>query len=363
MDRPAVLPPPAMSCQHTPAYCEFAGWANLLGAFQRAARGKRGRKAAAAFEFALADNLLDLQAELLEGRYRPGAYQQFVIHEPKRRLISAAPFRDRVVHHALHQVIGPRFERLFADASFANRVGRGTHRAVDRFQSLARRYRYVLRVDIVKHFPSIDHAILRRILARRIPEPDLLELLDLILASGDALPADEHAMHWFTGDDLLAACRPRGLPIGNLTSQYWSNCYLHPIDEFVTRELGCAAYVRYVDDFALFSDSKRTLWEWKLRLVERLAELRLHLHANSAQVSPTVAGTPWLGFVVLPSHRLLKARKVVAATRRLRARRAALRKGEISKDDLNSTVRGWVAHARLGATWGLRRHLLSRKFV
>lgn len=343
----------------TPAFTTLASWSNLLLAFQKAARGKRGREAAATFEFSLADNLLELQSELLQGRYRPGTYTHFLIHEPKRRKISAAPFRDRIVHHALHNVIGPRFERLFSDASFANRKGRGTHRAVDRFQQFARQYRYVLRCDIVKHFPSIDHAVLRSTLARCVGEPDILALIDCILSGGDGVLASEYIMHWFDGDDLLAACRPRGLPIGNVTSQFWSNCYLHPFDEFVARELQCAAYVRYVDDFALFSDSKRTLWQWKSRIVARLARLRLTLHAGSAQVGCTATGTPWLGFVVCPAHRRVKSRKVVEATRRLRARVKDLKAGKSSFDEMNAGVQGWVNHVRYANTWGLRRHVLG----
>jgi formylglycine-generating enzyme required for sulfatase activity len=131
-----------------------------------------------------ADHLLELQEELHQFRYQPGAYRHFQIHDPKQRLISAAPFRDRVVHHALCNVIEPRFERRFIFDSYAHRPGKGTHRAVTRLQYFARRYRYVLRMDIVKHFPSIDHAILRHILAQVILEDDLLWLVDKILESG-----------------------------------------------------------------------------------------------------------------------------------------------------------------------------------
>ena len=142
----------------------------------------------------------------------------FFIHEPKRRKISAAPFRDRVVHHALCNVIEPRFERLFIADSYANRRGKGTHRAIDRLQQFAQRDRYGLRADIVKHFPSIDHRILRATLARVVPEADLLALIDRIIGSGAGVLDDEYAMTYLPGDDLLAACRPRGLPIGNLSS-------------------------------------------------------------------------------------------------------------------------------------------------
>ena len=153
-----------------------SGCLNLLASHGKAARGKRGGHAAAAFEYQLADHLLAIRRDLQDGSYRPGPYVHFYIEEPKRRKISAAPFRDRVVHHALCRVIEPRFERLFIADSYANRAGKGTHRAVDRLQQLAQRYAYVLRADIVRHFPSIDHAILRATLARTIPEDDVLAL-------------------------------------------------------------------------------------------------------------------------------------------------------------------------------------------
>lgn len=237
------------------AYRRLCAWENLLDAWRKAARGKRRRGPTAAFEFRLADRLLALRDELERHTYRPRGYVHFHIHEPKRRKISAAPFRDRVVHHALCNVIEPRFERLFIADSYANRAGKGTHRAIDRLQELARRHRWVLRADVVRHFPSIDHQILLAMLRRVVPEDDVMELVRVVLASGAGVLTDEYRMVWFPGDDLLAACRPRGLPIGNLTSQFWSNCYLHPFDQFVTRELGCRAYLRYVDDFDVEADS------------------------------------------------------------------------------------------------------------
>jgi hypothetical protein len=133
-------------------------------------------------------------------------------------LISAAPFRDRVLHHALCRVVEPIFDRTFIHDSYACRVGKGNHRAVERCSQFARRHAYVLKCDIVKFFPSIDQAILRDLLARRIADAQTLWLIDLILASGAGVLEREYTMHYFPGDDLFAACRPRGLPIGNLTS-------------------------------------------------------------------------------------------------------------------------------------------------
>jgi RNA-directed DNA polymerase len=254
-------------------------------AWHKAGRGKRGKTTVARFEYRAEEHLAEVREQLLGGTYRPGGYVHFHIKDPKRRRISAAGFRDRVVHHALCNVIEPRFERLFIEDSFANRLGKGTHRAIQRLQDFALRYRYVLRADIVQHFASVDHAVLLTILGRRIPEPDVMALVRRIVESGRGVLDDQYRPVFFAGDDLLAACRPRGLPIGNLTSQFWSNCYLHPFDVFVKRELGCRAYLRYVDDFALFGDSKRELWAWKAAVIKRLAQLRLVIHETRAQVT------------------------------------------------------------------------------
>lgn len=335
-------------------------WDNLWLAYYKAAKGKRGKESAANFEFRLADNLLELQHDLATHTYQPGAYTHFMIHEPKLRKISAAPFRDRVVHHALCNLIEPLFEARFHPHSYANRVSKGTHRAIDQLQSYTRRYRYGLRLDIVQHFPSIDHALLKNELFRTITDPDVRWLIEVILASGEGVLRDEYKMVYFAGDDLLAVNRPRGLPIGNLTSQFWSNCYLNPFDWFVQRELGCKAYLRYVDDFALFSDSKQQLWRWKMQIIERLARLRLTVHEARAQMAPVTNGIPWLGFVVYPTHRRLKGRNVVAFTRRLRERLAAYQQGHITFAELDATVQGWVNYVRYGDTWHLRNALFRR---
>lgn len=339
---------------------EVSAWTNLLAAWRQAGAGKRSRRAVAAFEYLAADNLLRIQAAIRDGTWRPGAYTHFTIQAPKTRLISAAPFPDRVVHHALCNVLEPVFERQFIADSFANRTGKGTHHALDRLQAFARRYRYVLRLDIVKHFPSIDHTILMDTLRRSIADEGILKLIGHIVGSGDRVLENEYQMVYFPGDDLFAALRPRGLPIGNLTSQFWSNCYLNPLDQFVKRELRSQAWLRYVDDMALFSDSKRELWVRKQQIVERLAALRLTIHEESAQVAPVAAGIAWLGFVVYPTHRRLKARKAVEATRRLGERFEAWQAGLITFGEFDASVQGWINHVRYADTWKLRETVLDR---
>lgn len=337
---------------------QLCSWDNLYLAYRLAAKGKRGKAAAASFEYRLEDNLWQLHEELRDKTYRPGRYHSFYIHEPKRRLISAAPFRDRVVHHALCNMIEPTFERGFIYDSYANRVGKGTHRALDRCQRFARRYRYALQCDVAQFFPAIDHAILRATLARKVNDRDVMWLIDQVLASGVGVLSDEYQMTWFAGDDLLAALRPRGLPIGNLTSQLWANCYLDPFDHFVKRRLGCPAYLRYVDDFVLFADDKATLWQWRNAIVTRMAQLRLTIH-EYAQPRPVTEGIGFLGFVIFPDHRRLKRRKGIHFRRKLRRLMREYAAGEIVLDEVNASVQGWVNHVRYANTIGLRKAVLG----
>ena len=222
----------------------LTSWPNLLLAFRKAARGKRGQPNVARFEHRLEANLLALQARLQQRTYRPGGYRSFFVHEPKRRKISAAPFRDRVVHHALCNVLEPLFEPAFIAASYANRKGKGTHRALEHCQRLAGRYPYFLQLDIRQFFPSIDHRILLRRLALRVKDSRVLDLGRWILAGGDGVLSDQYDLVYFPGDDLFAALRPRGLPIGNLTSQFWANVYLDSLDHCVKRQLRCHGYAR-----------------------------------------------------------------------------------------------------------------------
>ncbi|MEM7112994.1 MAG: reverse transcriptase domain-containing protein [Chloroflexota bacterium] len=338
-------------------YPKIHDWNNLYLAYTRARKGKRNRPTAATFEYHQETYLIELQKELQNKNYQPGPYHSFYIHEPKRRLISAAPFRDRIVHHALCNIIEPIFERSFIHDSYANRVGKGTHRALDRAQKYARRYRYLLQCDLQQFFPSIDHQILYTLLAKKIIDPDTLWLIQKILDSGAGVLSDQYEMRWFPNDDLFALSRPRGLPIGNLTSQFWANCYLNPFDHFVKRELKCRAYVRYVDDFLLFADNKQTLWQWHKALTHYLATLRLTIYPH-AHPRPVTEGFPFLGFVIYPTHRRLKRRKVVHARRRLRQRVAAFREGELTLDQLDASVQGWINHVRYADSWGLRKAML-----
>lgn len=349
-----------MARQFDNLFPDIIEFENLLVANRFAAKGKRSGVAAASFEYALGDELITLRDELASKSYRPGGYYSFRIRDPKPRLISAAPFRDRVVHHALCQVIEPLFERTFIGDSYANHIGKGTHAALNRAQGFARRYRYVLQCDVRQFFASIDHEILYALITQKITDEDVRWLTKQIIDSGVGLLCDEYTMKHFPGDDLLAITRPRGLPIGNLTSQFWANVYLNELDQFVKRELRCKAYLRYVDDFLLLSNSKAELWVWKRAIVDKLATLRLTLHERSSTVYPVKTGIPFLGFRTYPERRQLKRRNGVNFERRLHRLYNDYENGDLTRMELAHRIQGWVAHANGGDTWGLQKRLLLR---
>lgn len=347
---------------HKHLYPQIASFENLLLAFKAARKGKRARADIAEFEFDLEENLLVLQKELTEETYRPGTYKNFTIRDPKERLISAAPFRDRVVHHALCRVIEPLFDRRFIPDSFACRKGKGTHAAIERAQFFSGKYPYVLKCDIEHFFPRMDHAVLKHQFQHVLADRQTLRLCHLILESGAQVhKAVEPA--YFAGDDLFSVIRPRGLPIGNLTSQFWANIFLNPLDHFIKRELKCPAYVRYVDDLLLFSNDKNDLHHWRLAVIQFLAAQRLTLHENEAQVFPVQTGIPFLGWRVYPDHLRLKRRNGVAFQRRYAALRRKLQNRSITRDRFEAGLRGWIAHVQHGQTWGLRRALITRATI
>jgi retron-type reverse transcriptase len=329
---------------------------NLLRAAETACKGKRFRPCVAAFHFDLERQLLRLGRELSDQTYRPGPYRTFHLYQPKKRQISAAPYRDRVVHHALTRVLEPIFERSFLPDSYACRKGKGTHAAVDRCQRQARRFRYVLKADVQKFFPSIDHQILKGLIARKVKDPDVLRLAGLLI---DHSNPQEAVWNWFPGDDLFTPTeRRRGLPIGNQTSQFFANVYLDPLDHFLQDRLGVGGYVRYCDDFLVFSDDKALLADVSRQAASFLGSLRLRIHPTKNVVFPVRAGVPFLGYRVFPTHRLLARANVWAFRRRLRAMQQQYARHQIGPEQVRQRVMSWIGHARQADTHRLRERLL-----
>ena len=316
---------------------------NLHHAFRLASRGKRHDRAAASLFFDLESEMLALREGLLAGTYRFGPYRVFTIRDPKERTIKAAPFRDRVVHHAICNVIEPIFDRSMIPDSFACRVGKGNVAAVHRPQRWVRgrRQGFALSCDVRRYFDSVDHEVLRRLLARRIRDGHLLELLARLIAGGASEPGGGG----------------RGIPIGNLTSQLFANVYLDPFDHFVKEKLRVRHYVRYVDDIVCLDASKRELWRLFEAMSQRLSELKLELSEDKIRVAPVAAGVPFLGFVVRPGGLRLRGSRLVRSRRLLRQRRLEHERGALDEDRYLATLESLLARLDQCGGEGLaRRH-------
>jgi retron-type reverse transcriptase len=322
-----------------------------------AARGKRKRPDVARFLFNLEPNVCALQRELLAGAWRPGEYRTFWIRDPKPRMISAAPFRDRVVHHAVTRVLESVFERRFTASSFASRKGFGQHKALRKARAACARYSYVLKCDVRKYFPSMDHAILKSLLERAIKCMPTLALAGAII---DGSNAQEEVSAVFPGDTLFTPLeRRKGLPIGNQTSQFFANVYLNALDHFVLRELRPAMYLRYVDDFVIFGDDKAELARMRRAIVARLEEMRLELHEGKSRVYRCADGVTFLGWRLFPGRARLPRRNVVRMRSRLRAIGARFHRAELDFADVRRRISAWLGHAAFGDTWKLRRKLFA----
>lgn len=323
---------------------------NLFVAAAKARRGKSRRPDVEDWWLRRETELLALRKELLSGIYQPAGYRFFEIHEPKRRLIAAAPFRDRVVHHALCNLMAPVLERRFIARSFSCQLGKGTTAARECCRQLVNRHRYVFKCDVSKFFANIDHEILFRKLAELIHCPGVLEVIRRLLASyrtGADVPAP-----LFPGDDLVAATvRPRGLPIGNLTSQLWGNYYLDALDHCITETQRHGDYLRYTDDFLLFGNDKARLWELRGGLVAQLAQARLRLAEPKSRLLATHEGVPFCGFRFVPG---LRPRLLGSTKRQFERRCHALRFGREFRK-LSQAVFAWYQFTREGNTTGLRR--------
>jgi len=339
-------------------YEKICSFDNLLLAARKAQQGKRFKSNVARFNMNLEKELLKLQRELQQQSYQPGEYRSFFIYEPKKRMISAAPYRDRVVHHALMNVIGNIFEKSFIFDSYANQIGKGTHRAVLRFQKYLRRYRYVLKSDIKKYFPSIDHEILKQKIRNKIADNKTLWLIDTIIDNSNP---QVKVIDYFPGDDLLTPLeRRRGLPIGNLTSQFFANVYLNDFDHFIKEQLRCKAYLRYVDDSVTLANEKSFLHDVKWAMEDYLADLRLRLHPGKCHIFLSELGVDFLGYRVFPTHIKLRMSNALRFRRRLKKMAQQYEQGRISIPEITASVQSWLGHARFADTYLLRRSIFKQ---
>lgn len=322
---------------------------NLCRAFAGASHGKRERPEVREFEYHLESRLWEIHDELGRGAYAWGPFHRFWVRDPKRREIRAAPFRDRVVHHALFNILDPIFRRGFITDSYACIPGRGTHHAVARYRAFVRARcgrGYRVQADIRHYFASVDHAVLLRRLERRIADTRLLALLTTLVAHGADGPG-------------------RGMPIGSLTSQLFANVYLDALDHFVKEELRVRQYLRYMDDFVLLAtdrqEARSLLATVRAFLNERL---RLELNPRRVVVAPLAEPCNLLGYVHHPDGRVrVRRRSVRRLSRRLPALERKLRARAIESDKARASVASWLGLAKHADAFRLSRSIFGRRDV
>ena len=279
---------------------------NLLEAWKEFLRGKRGKLDVLQFQRNLMSEILRLHGELRNKTYRHGGYRHFRISDPKPRDIHKAGVRDRLVHHAIHRWLYPYFEPKFTHDSYSCRAGKGTHRAMNRFHDFAykvslnhTRTCWILKCDIRKFFASVDHAILKTLLREHIEDSDILWLLGEVI---DSFPSRNNIPTF----SRMLEC-PKGLPLGNLTSQLLVNVYMNEFDQFVKHKLKVKYYIRYADDFVLLSRDRQVLEEELSCIKAFLRErLKLELHPNKVSIETIASGIDFLGWVHFVDHRVLR---------------------------------------------------------
>lgn len=302
----------------------FLSFENLYTAYKKAYRGTKSYQSYG-FAFNADREILLLQSELANGSYEPGNYTCFTIKEPKERVISVAPFRDRVVHHALVNVIEPIYEKRFIYDSYATRKEKGTHKAIGRAQGFLRERPWFLKMDVKKYFDSIDHNALNTIIKRKIKDCFILNLCGKIIAKG--------------GNGL------KGLPIGNLTSQFFANVYLDVFDHYIKDELKVKRYLRYMDDFCVFDSCKKTLKKLRSDITLFLNEnLRLEVKEPATLINSALHGLPFLGVRVFPNLIRLKRENFIRSYNKLKTREWQRRKDYISYNEYSSSMQSLTAH-------------------
>ncbi len=314
----------------------------------------------AKFNFGLENELLKLEDELKNQVYKPGNYRHFYVNDPKRRLISAAPYRDRVVHHAYCNIVEPLFDKTFIEHSYACRAGKGTHRALDRAQKFSRVNSHVLQCDIQKYFFTIDHQILLSIITRKIKDDKAVWLAKLIIksvVSGEPrVISGEKTRH-----PPLTTNHYKGLPIGNLTSQFFANLYLNELDYFVKFELKEKYYLRYMDDFLIFGNDKKHLHKIKEEIGDFLGRnLRINLHPKKSIVISIKSGVDFCGFRIFRDYRRLRKVNIKFFLKRMKNMQKLFKAGRIEIKDISRSLRCWVAHASYGNTYNLRKELFKK---
>ena len=338
-------------------YSQLCCYDNLLYAFQKAKKRKSKKPYVAAFEKNLSEELQMLQRELDLQIYRPQPLQKFIIRDPKTRTIHASHFRDRVVYHALVNILGPIFENLFIYDSYASRKGKGAHKAIQRFDAFKRKISqngklvkeaydsnhvigFVFKADIKHYFDTVDHNILLEIIKRKICDNKVIWLIKQIL------------------NNFETPIQGKGMPLGNLTSQFFANVYLNDLDNFVKHDLKARYYIRYVDDFVILHHDRKILELYKERIHRYLKTLQLKLHPDKSKIIPLRDGVTFLGYRIFYRHKLLRKNNLRKFQDVWQKKLALYQQGLLSREKLLGSLQGWFGYAQWADTYNLRKRAI-----
>ena len=345
---------------YTNLYNKLCSYENLELAFKKAKKGKASKDYVFEFEKNLENNLLLLRSELLLHSYTPQPLKTFILRDPKTRKISKSEFKDRIVHHALCNVIEPIFEKSFIFDSYANRKGKGVHKALKRFDYFKKKIScngkkrangfdnndvtgHALKADIKHYFEEVDHEVLLKILKRKIKDYRLIWLVKQIL------------------NNYKTQVEGKGMPLGNLTSQFFANVYLDELDQFVKHKLGIKCYIRYVDDFIILHNKYKILKNYKELINDYLINnLKLELHPNKSKIILLRNGVNLLGYRIFYHFKLLRKSNKRKFERKFNVKLKLFNQGLLSPEEFISSLQGWFGYAMWANTYKFRQNIVSR---
>lgn len=332
---------------HKELFEKVCSFENLHLAYLKARKHKRYRREILEFSYNLENNLLELMGDLKSQKYRHGGYRKFIVCDSKKREIKAASFRDRLVHHALCNIITAIFDKGFIYDSYVCRKNKGTHKAIKRLEHFLRSTEdvfagmaiYVLQCDVSKYFENIDHKILFELIAKKIKGRKILWLIKEIIESDNKEIG-------------------KGIPIGNLTSQLFANVYLNELDQFLKHSLKVKYCIRYMDDFLILDVDKNRLRDFKQVIQNFLRNrLKLQLHPKKANVFPAEKGIDFLGYRIFRNYKLLRKSTVRRFIKRMKIYGYMLGKRLITEEKIRNSLRSWLAYAEFGNSWRLLQKL------
>jgi len=337
-------------------YQQLYSWNNLEQAYEKAQRHKTGTPAVQEFEKHWQLNLCALMKELRNKTYKPQPLRKFILRDPKTRTICVSEFRDRIVHHALINILQPIFEPRFIHDSYASRKHKGTLPAIKRFDQFLKKVTkngrliytarnanqvqgYALKADIKHYFDTVDHNILLNIIAKRIKDQKVLWLAKVIL------------------DNYNSGIPGKGMPLGNWTSQFFANIYLNELDQYIKHKLKAKYYIRYVDDFVILHQNKTILADYKAKIKTFLQTLQLELHPEKCKTIPLRRGITFLGYRIFYKHKLVRQLNIRKILKRLKEMLELYKQDHITAEDILETLHGWNAYAKHANTHKLRTTL------